>query len=325
MKKNQPIKFHIASHCHQNWEAMERNETGRHCGQCQKTVVDFSQLTDTQLFGFFSQHKDTHCGRFRNTQLQRDILPLQTPSNRVSRVNAFAAIVTIVALNTAQVFGQKRNRTTKQEFALVENTKEKLPKQKVTVTGTITNENGGVLENAKVAFDSIATTTDKDGRFSFEITNDNTDFHHLYFSYEGMVSEVRSYHPAMGATSFDVRLEKPDPLRCRSYVMGGISSYPTTDFPTLEMKKDQLILSKDNLDTLSIIAVKIKAFPGMLVQIVAYADKAKHKLNAQKRLDAIVKFLVKKMGIDTERLRTKIDNSVSVDTIDFISIDPSED
>ncbi len=325
MKKPQPIKLYIPAPCHQDWDAMKRKADGRHCEHCKKTVVDFSNMADSQVYQFFRQNKDTHCGRFLNTQLQRDIVPLQTSSARVSRGNAFAAVITLVALNTVQVFGQKNN-TQKQVITQVENSKEKQPKPKVTITGTLTGEDGMLLENAKVVFDSIATITDKDGRFSFEITNENADFHNLYFSHEGMISEVRSYHPAMGATTYQVTLSKPIPANNCTYTTGTpVQSFIAKDLPSLQIKKDGIILSKVNLEILTSVSIIMKYNPHLFVQIVTYADKPKQKQIAGKQIDIIEKYLVENMGINSERLSKKIKSEdYPINLIDFINIDPDE-
>lgn len=72
-KMNQPLlKIVIPKPCSEDWEGMQRNETGRHCTSCNKTVLDFSLLTDSEVQNYFlnNQHKET-CGRFRNSQLER--------------------------------------------------------------------------------------------------------------------------------------------------------------------------------------------------------------------------------------------------------------
>lgn len=69
-----PLKLAISTPCHENWDAMLPNEKGRHCLSCQKTVVDFSKMTDTQVIHFFQEYKSSTCGRFLDTQLNRPIL-----------------------------------------------------------------------------------------------------------------------------------------------------------------------------------------------------------------------------------------------------------
>lgn len=46
---------------------------GRHCDHCEKTVIDFTSMTDRELVQFFIQAKDNGiCGRFRSSQLDTD-------------------------------------------------------------------------------------------------------------------------------------------------------------------------------------------------------------------------------------------------------------
>lgn len=63
----------IPEPCHEDWSRMTANEKGRHCAACQKTVVDFSRMSDEQLITMFRKTPDQlYCGRFRNDQLGRD-------------------------------------------------------------------------------------------------------------------------------------------------------------------------------------------------------------------------------------------------------------
>jgi hypothetical protein len=73
----------VSEPCHENWDGMTAVAKGRHCASCQKTVVDFTTMTDSQVAGFFKEAPLNVCGRFYNNQLNRDImwprpsLPLQ--------------------------------------------------------------------------------------------------------------------------------------------------------------------------------------------------------------------------------------------------------
>jgi hypothetical protein len=70
----------IPKPCHQNWDAMELNEQGRHCLSCAKTVVDFTGMSDAAVKNYFINHAgENTCGRFKNSQLQT--LELQLPEN----------------------------------------------------------------------------------------------------------------------------------------------------------------------------------------------------------------------------------------------------
>ena len=67
------IQIKVQESCHENWNGMQPNQQGRHCQSCQKTVVDFTDMTDTELVNFFTKNKGNTCGRFNNDQLQRSM------------------------------------------------------------------------------------------------------------------------------------------------------------------------------------------------------------------------------------------------------------
>ena len=67
------LKLHIPEPCHENWQNMTSQEQGRFCGSCQKTVVDFSVMTDKEILDYFSKASEHICGRFSNDQLNKEL------------------------------------------------------------------------------------------------------------------------------------------------------------------------------------------------------------------------------------------------------------
>ena len=69
------FQLNIQNPCHEAWEGFKPTPEGGFCASCQKNVIDFSGMTDSQLVAYFrdlpteNQHL---CGRFRNDQLQND-------------------------------------------------------------------------------------------------------------------------------------------------------------------------------------------------------------------------------------------------------------
>lgn len=58
---------------------MTPNEQGRFCATCEKTVVDFTTMSDEALIAFFEEHKGQRiCGRMRVKQLNRPLNGLNT-------------------------------------------------------------------------------------------------------------------------------------------------------------------------------------------------------------------------------------------------------
>lgn len=83
MKK---LNIIISKPCHEQWEAMVPADHGKYCGACQKTVTDFSSMSDRQLAEFFKKPKAGTCGRFHHDQLARDIV---MPSKRIPWIRYF--------------------------------------------------------------------------------------------------------------------------------------------------------------------------------------------------------------------------------------------
>lgn len=56
--------------CHADWQQMTPTAQGHHCAQCNRTVIDFTSSTQTDLEAAFQTAPDGRvCGRFRPSQL----------------------------------------------------------------------------------------------------------------------------------------------------------------------------------------------------------------------------------------------------------------
>lgn len=79
-----PTLVRIASPCHESWATMTPTATGRHCAACQKTVVDFTQKTDTEILAALRQAAGETCGRLRLDQVGRPLVaPTTAPRWRI--------------------------------------------------------------------------------------------------------------------------------------------------------------------------------------------------------------------------------------------------
>jgi hypothetical protein len=52
---------------------MTRQTQGRFCNSCQKTVVDFTSMTDAEVVRWLTKQKGNTCGRFTEKQLAREL------------------------------------------------------------------------------------------------------------------------------------------------------------------------------------------------------------------------------------------------------------
>ncbi len=64
------MRISIENPCHEDWQTMTPENQGRFCGACEKTVVDFTTMSDAEILQYFSKPDvGKTCGRFRVEQL----------------------------------------------------------------------------------------------------------------------------------------------------------------------------------------------------------------------------------------------------------------
>ena len=88
------IHLSIDNPCSENWDQMSPEQQGRFCASCNKTVVNFAQMTDQDVLTWLARNQGPTCGRFRQDQLQRPLIATQQLALALGR--------TIVTDNTAQ-------------------------------------------------------------------------------------------------------------------------------------------------------------------------------------------------------------------------------
>ena len=84
-------KPHISKPCHESWDEMTPQSGGRHCKECDKTVKDFTGLTNDEISTYLTEHAgEKICGRFSSDQLndQSDTSPTQKEQNCDSNIDS---------------------------------------------------------------------------------------------------------------------------------------------------------------------------------------------------------------------------------------------
>jgi TonB family protein len=71
------MRISIPNPCHEDWNQMTSKEQGRFCSSCQKTVVDFTKMTKTEISDYFkTMVNEKICGRIKKSDLSKDaVLP----------------------------------------------------------------------------------------------------------------------------------------------------------------------------------------------------------------------------------------------------------
>lgn len=182
---SQPIKISIPSPCHENWDGMIPNEKGRFCASCQKTVHDFTNLSDREIASVLKNSKNA-CGRFRTTQLDRElVIPKEKSSLWIA---ASAAVISFLTIGNNVVSAQtpaKTEQHSRETDVIIGDTIALAPINRI-VKG-IVSENGNPIHNATVINKSNNKTaiTDPDGIFRIEANIGDT----LSVSYIGLTTK----------------------------------------------------------------------------------------------------------------------------------------
>ncbi|MFN0201626.1 MAG: hypothetical protein ACKVTZ_08905 [Bacteroidia bacterium] len=100
-------QLHIASPCHEEWDNMQPNEMGRYCDSCQKTVIDFSKMTEIEIGTFLHLRQgQDFCGNMELSQGQKNYTFIHTQrSDSPVKRYVMALFAGMIALPSA-VFSQ---------------------------------------------------------------------------------------------------------------------------------------------------------------------------------------------------------------------------
>jgi len=196
-KKSKTIQFQIPAPCSESWDKMHSLPGGKFCDNCEKTVVDFSQMTDNELVRFFEKNDQQLCGRFRSDQLDKEIELPRVPTS-FQKLKSIAAIAAgLLAWNTApaqsilpqeNISMVKRAKAAKGDKCQLRKLNKHFSKNKL--SGIVKDQNGEILIGVNILLEkNNGTVTDIDGKFELEIPSDWESFE-VTFSYIGFETQV---------------------------------------------------------------------------------------------------------------------------------------
>lgn len=179
----------IPEPCHAQWARMSPCGGGRFCGNCRKTVVDFTNLTDDSVVRVLEQADEELCGRMNPSQLNRIVAESEVQPSFFKKLLKIAAGILLPALlHTPEAKAQggirMREVTTPKPGA---NQQDTLTPHGVPLPGTQSAQRvptllGIVLDSTtrqpligvSVVLDrehKIAAVTDYDGNFKLEFSD----------------------------------------------------------------------------------------------------------------------------------------------------------
>jgi hypothetical protein len=95
LRKKEKTQFTITipDPCNEVWSEMNVvDDMHRHCGACERTLTDFSVMSDDELIIFFRQNNGKVCGRFRKDQLNRPFAQLPERTTKAAWWKAAALL-----------------------------------------------------------------------------------------------------------------------------------------------------------------------------------------------------------------------------------------
>jgi hypothetical protein len=190
MKK---LQLTIPDPCHENWSQMTAVEKGRFCAACQKNVYDFTKSTDREIINAYEKDQKL-CGRFLNTQLDRELV---IPKERKS-IWLASIFFGIISLFNSKVAAQEKPKTeqtdSKHKNSDKTNTGVELKNGEKVITGIVSDIAGPIPgANVIVKGTTRGTQTNFDGTYSIRAEEREK----LVYSFMGMNDVVKT----VGASS----------------------------------------------------------------------------------------------------------------------------
>ena len=182
------IQLVIPEPCHENWKEMTPVDKGRYCLACQKSVIDFTKMSDREIAQFFKKPSTgSVCGRFLDDQLGRDF---EVPRKRVPwlryffqiAIPAFLASSKATAQGTVKLKADLSCSTTQLPIDSTASIK-LLPlqgrvggvqaifskKSQAIVVGKVVDEKGAIISGASITRKGTHSGTVSDGNGQFKI------------------------------------------------------------------------------------------------------------------------------------------------------------
>jgi hypothetical protein len=173
MKKN--VSLSIPQPCAEPWSNFTPTSHGGFCGACQKTVVDFSRMSDHEILAYIEKKREAQiCGRFRSSQLKTYTLP-EPNSIRPGFTLLRAGVLGLLLLLASRPAGSKNTEPTVPTIEMTQGSPYPYtslvtpPRVDHLIKGIIRDEAGQPVPGANIVHKgtSHGTTADAEGRFAF--------------------------------------------------------------------------------------------------------------------------------------------------------------
>lgn len=174
MKKPKDITVIMPNPCKKrDWDDMTPNASGRHCSNCDFTVIDFTNYTDKELVDFLLKSKGKLCGMFENYQLNRPMTIAPEKTNTLlNRALLSAALLAGVATSANGQTSTPTHTPVQNNISQDKKEKKENTHSELSIPGIIIDKKTKEpIAHAGISIkdQGIYTETDSNGRFDLPI------------------------------------------------------------------------------------------------------------------------------------------------------------
>ena len=212
--KTMKISIEIPKACGENWEHMTVSQLGKFCQVCKKEVIDFTNTTDAELLQKIKSGQKI-CGRFKQSQLSRDLKPNNSKTNwkQLAVAAGFTSVLAIAAPANAQ---KTSTKTEQLEKTSEKNSEEKhsiSAKDSIVISGTVTDEEDLPIPGVhiKVLDSKILTQTDFDGNFMIVLAA-KTTANNLKLEFTSLGYETQVINADLKSENLDIKMNTSETI-----------------------------------------------------------------------------------------------------------------
>jgi hypothetical protein len=115
------FNINIPQPCHENWNKMMPEQKGRHCEACKTVVTDFTNMTDAEIINHLKSSSSKTCGRFLETQLNRELIEPTKTYDWLSIPKLSAAASILFSLLQLPALAQNKNEIKTEQTQVLKN------------------------------------------------------------------------------------------------------------------------------------------------------------------------------------------------------------
>ena len=164
------INIQIDQPCSENFNTFSKTEKGGFCTSCNKSVIDFTKMSDQEVINYLSDQTIKTCGLFLDSQLKSySNVGKQKPNPFLSSIFGLSLLSLLAFTNSyAQEKSSKSEVVQKEKTTVSKESNQMDSNDKFTVSGMVSNEIGPLADvNIYVKNKNFSVQTNSQGKFTF--------------------------------------------------------------------------------------------------------------------------------------------------------------